>query len=505
MKYIINLVNFALVILLISSCGEGFVTLDPKGTQTEANFYKTEAELFQGLVSVYDVLTWTNGWNMSTGLNNAASDDCFAGGSGPGDQPSWVAFDAFTINTENGPQEGLWTKFHTGIARANLIIEKTEENTNSAVSEEFKSRLISEAKFLRGYYYFQLGKYCGSAVMSTTRISPEDIENQVQGFQTEVYDQAIADLRAAYNTFELPATVSISEIGRVTKGAAQAFLAKALLYQGGTVNETEAAQLFDNLIGSGLYALEPDYGSIFSPLNEWGVESVFEIQYSDNQRGGWENFPNVIEGNTNVQFFGMRDYQGAAGIEVDHGAGWSFCPVTLELVDFMNGDPRSEHTIIDGNDLKSKGATYTEGFQNTDYFIRKYTPLESVRALDGEPALNWKNNERIMRLADVYLLAAEAHAKTNNLPQAIDYVNIVRARVGLAPGTPSGADNVMSFIRNERRLELATEGHRFHDLVRWGLAADVLPGFTANKNELLPIPQREIDLSRGVLSQNPGY
>jgi len=503
MKYLIRFSAIALILLQFGSCGEDFVSLEPIGTQTEANFYQTEDEIFQGLLAVYDVLTWTNGWNMTLGLDNAASDDCFAGGSGPGDQPSWVAYDAFTLNSEIGPQEGLWNKYYSGIARANLLLEKIDEN--ETISDEFRARVIAETKFLRGFYYFDLGNYFGRAILTTSRISPDDILSQQQVSQEEIYNQAISDFRDAYNTFELPTTVAPSDIGRVTKGAAQGYLAKALLYQGGEANLQEAATLFDNLIESGLYALESDYGQIFSPLNEWGVESIFEIQHSDNQRGGWGNFPNGLEGNFNVQFFGMRDYQGSELITVDHGAGWSFCPVTPDLVDFLSGDPRMEHTIIDGNDLKLKGATYTEGYQNTDYFIRKYTPLESIRALDGEPALNWRNNEIKMRLADVYLLAAEAHALTNNLSQANTYVNRVRSRVGLFPGNPGGLDNVLNFIRGERRRELATEGHRFLDLVRWGLAPEVLDGFVAGKHEFLPIPQREIDLSGGVLTQNAGY
>lgn len=484
-------------------CGEEYLELEPIGSETESNFFQTEEQFLQGLISVYDVLTWTNGYNMTMGLNNAASDDCFAGGSGPGDQPSWVAFDAFTLNSELGPQEGLWAKSYTGIARANLVLEKIAEFEGG--DPTFFARIEAETRFLRGYYYFELAKYFGNAIITLERIAVDDIVNQQQVPQSEVYAQAIEDLRAAVDAFELPATVAVDELGRVTKGAAQAMLAKALLYVGGAENIQEAADLFDAIINSGLYRLEENFVDVFDPANEWGPESIFEVQYSDNQSGGFENFPNGTEGNINVQFFGMRDYSHSPNIPIRYSAGWSFCPITPDLVEFMGTDPRAQHTILDGNSLKMLGANYTEGFQNTDYFIKKYIPLDSIIAQDGDPALNWKNNERLIRLADVYLLAAEAHALSGNIMQANQYVNKVRSRVNLFPGNPSSPEGVLTFIRNERRLELACEGHRFHDLVRWGLAAETLDGFVAGTHELLPIPQRQIDISRGVLTQNPGY
>ena len=198
----------------------------------------------------------------------------------------------------------------------------------------------------------------------------------------------------------------------------------------------------------------------------------------------------------------MRDYVGPI-----YANGWSFCPVTEELVTFMQNDPRAEHTIIDGNDLKQQGASYTEGYQNTDYFIKKYAGLQDDRATDGEPALNWDYNVREIRLADVILMAAEAYARSGNDAQARDYLNQIRTRVGLQPFTSVSGPALLDAIYSERRLELATEGHRFFDLVRTGRAVEELgdQGFQANKNEVLPIPQTEIDISEGNLIQNQGY
>ena len=263
----------------------------------------------------------------------------------------------------------------------------------------------------------------------------------------------------------------------------------------------EAAGLFEEVINSGIYALELDYADVFKSANEFGTESVFEINYSGNSRGGYgenglDNFP---EGNYDVQFFGMRGYVGPT-----FAAGWSFCPVTPKLVEALTGDPRFEHTIIDGNALKQQGASYEVGYQNTDYFIRKYAGLQDEKALDGEPALNWGNNVRDIRLADVLLMAAECFARAGDDASARNYLNQVRSRVFLPEVTASGSD-LLDAIYKERQLELATEGHRFFDLVRTGRAAQELDNFVEGKHEILPLPQREIDVSGGVVVQNPGY
>jgi len=254
--------------------------------------------------------------------------------------------------------------------------------------------------------------------------------------------------------------------------------------------------------------LIPNYGDIFKVENEYGPESIFEITHSSNRPGDWgccfasgpQNNP--TEGNFNVQFFGMRDFVGP-----DYASGWSFCPVSQDLVDFMQGDPRFQHTIIDGNALKNIGASYSEGYQNTDYFIKKYAPIEANRATDGVIELAWSNNQKEIRLADVLLMAAEAIVRGGG-DQALarDYANQVRGRVGVQPFTPAiNGANLLNAIYDERRRELATEGHRFFDLVRTGQAPSVLPNFQQGKHEVLPIPQFEIDLTNGRFIQNPGY
>lgn len=496
-KFILTVI----LLFILSSCGRDYLDIKPRGTELETNFYQNQEEIFQALVAVYDPLQWggTNGWTMKLGLLNTASDDCYAGGSDASDQPSWVAFDNFTVDAFLGPQLGLWNKGYAGIYRANLLLEKIEGVED--LDAEFKARTIAEAKFLRAYFYFDLVRFFGNAPLITGVIGADDIYTQTQNTPAELYAQIEQDLNDARNAFELPETLASEELGRVTKGAANALLGKVILYQNDESRMAEAAAIFDGVINSGNYTLEPNFADIFSVSNEYGTESIFEISYSGNQRGGWGNFGNGTEGNYDVQFFGLRDYVGP-----EYAVGWGFCPVQEGLVDAMANDPRFEHTIIDGSALVDQGASYSPSFQNTDYFIKKYAPLQAEQALDGEPALNWGYNVRDIRLGDVLLMAAEAHARGGNEAAGRAYLNQVRARVSLPPATLGGSA-LLDFIYTERRLELATEGHRFFDLVRTGQAATVLgpQGFTAGKNEVLPIPQIEIDITEGNLTQNPGY
>ncbi len=504
-----TLVLFVLCILLATSCGEDWLTVDPIGKDTEANFYQTEEQIYQGLISAYDVLSWggTNGWSMTLGLLTAASDEAFAGGSDRSDQPTWVAWNEFICTPELGPQEGFWDKYYTGIGRCNLILEKIA-SAPVGLDQDILSRFTAEARALRGYYYFDLIRLFGTAVLTTERISPDEILNNSLVSSDVIYDQIEADLLSAYQNTNLPTIATGDEQGRVGRDMVTAMLGKVLLYRGDESRMAESAAYFEELIDSGSYDLEDDYGDIYAFDNEWGVESVWEIQHSEKSRGGWDAFANGTEGNYTTQFIGMRDYVGPTSSQYmgeNFATGWSFCPINPELADHMQNDPRYIHTIIDGNMLKNLGASYTEGYQNTDYFIRKYVGLVEESAPDGEPALNWSNNERVIRYADVLLMAAEAIVRSGgDSGQARGYLNRVRSRVGLTPLSNSG-DALLQAIYRERRLELATEGHRFFDLVRTGTAAEFLPGFVEGIHEVLPIPQREIDLSQGVLVQNPGY
>ncbi len=486
------------VILVLTSCRKDFLEVDPVGRVLESNYYENEEQAFEALVAVYDVLQWNDqsGFTMFRPLLDAASDDCHAGGSDMSDQPSWVAWDEFTLTADLGPQQGLWQKNYKGIYRANLFLEKVEDIPD--LDPQFKLRTVAEAKFLRAKFYMDLVRSFGYVPLITKTLGSDEYYTVGQASPAEIFVQIEQDLNDA--VFDLPETVGANNLGRATKAAAQGLLARAILYQNDPSKFNSAINAVEDIIGSGLYSLEPNYGDIFKTSNEHGVESVFEIVYADNSIADWWMFGSGRgEGNVGVQFVGMRDYSGPT-----YAPGWGFCPVSLDLVEFMENDPRYGYTIINTNALP--GAVYAPGFQDTGYFVRKYAPLQSNTAGDGAIPLNWSNNVREIRYADVLLMAAELYARTGDDGAARNYLNQVRSRVALQPVVSSGAD-LLDAIYDERRMELACEGHRFFDLVRTGRAATVLAskGYVDGVHNFLPLPQGEIDLSNGQLTQNNGY
>ena len=477
-------------------CSSDFLTTTPVGRDLEINYYQTEGQAFEALVSVYDVLQWNDqyGFSMHRFLMNVASDDTYAGGSDASDQPSWVATDNFSWTPTLGPQAGFWRKNFKGIYRANLYLEKIDGI--DAASAAFKTRTKAEVHFLRAKFYFDLVRNFGRVPLIKSTLDPSEYYSVVQSAPEDVYAFVVEELELAIA--DLPTNVPGNEIGRATKGAAQALLARVYLMMDDDQNMAEVATLCEEVINSGEYALVSDYNEIFTKAGEWSSESVFEITYSENSTSDWGRFGSGhSEGNVGVQFCGMRDYNGP-----DYTPGWGFCPVTEDLEAFMSTDPRYQATIIDADN--NAAMEYSPGYQNTGFFMKKYAPLASMFPPDGEPALNWGNNVREIRYADVLLMAAEGLVRSGGSEgTARAYLNQVRVRAGVQPINTSGTQ-LLEDIYNERRMELATEGHRYYDLVRTGQAATVLTGWDETKR-YLPIPQNEIDASNGALTQNDGY
>jgi hypothetical protein len=314
-----------------------------------------------------------------------------------------------------------------------------------------------------------------------------------------VYAQIESDFNAAIP--DLPAApLPAAEGGRATKGAAIAFLAKTIMWEAGADNNSrmgEAAALLEKVNTSPAYSLQPNFPDIFSPDNKFNSESIFEITHTASQNAGWGNWPS-FDGNLYVQMVGPRSYSGP----IYWSGGWSFNPVSPVLVAAMKNDPRYPYTIANIDSLtKATGGSYVQGYDNTGYFIQKYAPLARYVSKTGQQELNFPNDYIEIRLADTYLLEAEALVRGGgDQGKAAYYLNAVRARVGLPPEAAT-LDN----IYHERRMELATEGHRWFDLVRTGRAATVLAykGFKAGVNEVLPIPLA--DLNNTKLKQNNGY
>jgi len=323
-----------------------------------------------------------------------------------------------------------------------------------------------------------------------------------QADPSEVYAQIEQDLNEAIAS--LPETVSGDQTGRFTKGAAQALLGKVYLYQG---KNDQAANILKEVNGTpgGTsqygYKLLDDYADLWDPSNKFNSESILEVAHTAASSSGWGNWGSGSdEGNTINIMVGPRSYTKITDDAPDLPSGWSFNPVLPDLYDELDGDPRFDATVLDLKALVAEGAAdYVPGYQDTGYFLNKFVPTRAdVTTGTGEPVLNYRQNTYVIRLADTYLMEAEALGGTGARAQAL--LDAVRARVGL-PSVPVS----LAAIAAERRLELAGEGHRFFDLVRTGKAAAALAsrGFQAGKNEILPIPYRE--LQNTMIVQNPGY
>lgn len=501
-KFFLYISLFAVSILLFVSCSKKFLDVQPKGLQLESNYYQTPDQAYAGLVAAYNPLAWEAGGSDNTYIDpliglNSASDECYTGGGGSTDMNTCQAWNTYTLSAAVGPQASYWDRNYTGIYRANLLLSKLG-NVNG-LDAATKSRYTAEGKFLRGYYYFWLVRLFKNIILTTEPITTDQIYQQVQTSPDSVYAQIEKDLTEAIPDLP-PAPLPNAENGRATKGAAQALLGKVILYENNNSRMQEAANYFEQVNSSPAYHLLPNYPDIFSPANKFNSESIFEIVHTATQNAGWGNWPN-FDGNVYVQMTGPRSYTGPTY----WSGGWSFNPIIKNFALSMKGDPRYAYTVADIDSIvnAAPGRSYgsTLGYQNTGYFIQKFAPLAQYVSTTGQPELNFPNDYIEIRLADTYLMEAEALVRGGgDAGKAQYYLDQVRARVGL-PSVPATLDN----IYNERRLELATEGHRWFDLVRTGQAATVLAfkGFKSGINEILPIPL--VELNNTKLQQNPGY
>lgn len=298
----------------------------------------------------------------------------------------------------------------------------------------------------------------------------------------------------------------------MSKGAAQALLGKAYLYQ---EQWDSAAYFFEDVIASGQYSLPEDYGYTFSEEGEYGPESIFEVEFTDEVNYDWGNFPwgnpRTMESNIHIQLMGPRaDFYQSAPSDSLLG-GWGFNPARMEMYNAYveAGDTeRKVQNVISVEELKELGGDWTnpEAHDFDGVIRRKYgTYVTETNNQGGAVAeLNYTTNWRLIRYADVLLMAAEAHYENGNEGRAQELVNMVRTRAGLDEIFPSGQD-LFDAIVNERHLELAFEGFRYLDLVRWGLASEELGdlGYVEGKHNLFPIP--DTDVRTAGLTQNDNY
>ena len=491
-------------LVFFTACDD-YIEVEPVGPDAD-NYFNNEQEYESALIGAYDMLQ-SSFWNVLLGV--IASDDYAAGGDSFNyDQPTLQNVNQM-IHTpsDNNQLRDIWNLMYAGLNRANYLLEFKDKTDFSG-----REQIIAQAYFLRAYYAFELAKHFGDIPLKVeTRGGVNRIVDQriIIGEQYDI--NRVGSISAVYSLIEEDLKEAISnlpvvqsDVYKVTKGAAQALLGKVYLYHGTFDDDkfADAASAFSDVIGSSQYSLKTgdDYLNLFETSAENGSESVFEIQYTGVEPAGW-NCIICSEGSYFPKFCGPRSpYDNSEFV-----TGWGFCLPSQELYDLYDeDDARRDVTIYD---LRDQQDSYSQGRDDTGLFNKKYIPRKADDRAGSDP-LNFANNYRSIRYADVLLMAAEADAQSGGA-NAETYLNQVRARAygDNSHDYTAAEGDILEAIYSERRKELAGEGHRFFDLVRTGQAAAAIPGFTANKNEVFPIPLIELELANAVerWGQNQGY
>lgn len=475
---------------MIAGCSDDFVDVNQPYDINSENFFNSKEDYDLALIAAYDLLQSSY---VNVLLGEIASDNALCGGESASDVIGFQQIDDMIHTPVNSNLRDIWNWMFAGVQRTNYILE-FKDKTNF----EGKEQVLGETRFLRAYYHFELVKWFGGIPLKgDARFALGDETTIPRSTAEEVYAVIESDLLYAIENIDpIPA-----QQGRVTRGAAQALLGKVYLYQN---KFAQAADVLQDVIDDGRYSLVSNYNNIFEHAGENGSESVFEVQYTDVEGAGFECLQ-CSEGNVAVGFMGIRNYAGP-----QFTSGYSFCPIVPEIFSaFESGDARRDVAILDIEAwATSTGATYGTGYEHTGFFNRKYLPRTRSAESAGDMNLTNPNNYRAIRYADVLLMAAEAYSRGGlDENKARLYLNEVRRRAfgDNSHDISSTGAALTDFIWEERRLELVGEGHRFFDLVRTGKAAGAIPGFTANKNEIFPLPIEEIQFSGGNWAQNPGY
>jgi hypothetical protein len=482
------------------------------------DFYTNDENTMQATASLYTQMrdlyyTWYY-------TKNLLSDDVWCGGGSRGDNGDMEKINEYTFDTDNGMIQGLYSGLYGVIYKANLIIDKIEGET------PVMKRAIAEAKVFRAWAHFELASLWGTAPVVDHLLTPDEYRqgNSEPGALWAIVE---SDLTDAINSGTLPSKSDTNdhETGiRATKEFAQALLGKAYLFEG---KNSEAASMLDNVINSGKYALfTGDYDMQFHAPNNNNCESLFELQKRNDQENVAMDFMFIMQGwRTDV-----LSYSGQAANILAQGM-YGFMNPRKSLYDAFvawegaNGK-RLNKTIMTYDQVENFGVKLQAGkflYGSEGYFLYKNQAFKEDLVIDFSGFQCFQFTDlKVMRYAEVLLLAAEAQLQAGNANKALDYINQVRTRAGETPL----ASVSLSDIKNEKRFELCIECIRFQDLIRWGEAENVMkeqgkdvPVFATtgtdfqfhnqtygfkSKHNLLPFPLKEIELNPNM-TQNPGW
>ncbi len=485
-------------IMFLFSCQDEFLDRQPQATLVAGNFPATGEEAIIATNGIYNTLRV---WGIYSGgfpLIDIMTDEMIKG-SNPGDGVGVLDFQNYTFTADNGNIESWYRTLYLGIRRSYLVLEKVP---TIEMDNNLKGRLLGEARFLRSFFYFSLVQAFGDVPLVESSEVPDGL---TRTNKETIYEQIILpDLEFAIENLPEKSEYSDENAGRITKGAARALLARIYLFRGDFPNAEVYAL---EVINSQQYQLEEDFEMTFRVATEHGSESVFEIGA-------------IAEGSFDL---GGNQYANTQGVRGTPNWGWGFGRPAYPWIEKLaiDNDPRLEGSVIfigdviDGTTILGDGTTpdttYVDGPGSDILEIETYN--RKVYATGERAADRWGHNRRVIRYSDVLLMAAEALNENGNPSLALEYLNDVRKRArggveGILPDiTTTDQTELKNLIYEERTKELAMEGLRYWDLVRTNRAAEILGplGFEAGKHELFPIPQSEINISEGDISQNPNW
>ena len=496
--------------MLFPGC-EKYLDLQPQGTYSTSAFYQTEEHAKLSITVCYEKLSFSNSSNRLWVFAEVASDDAIKGGF-PGDQADIGLIDDFLIYADNGNIETTWTIFYEGVARCNQVL-KYVPGIN--MDEALKNRIIGEAYFLRGYYYFQLCNIYGNIPLILEPKNPDEMQVP-KSARSEVYLQVESDFIEAVKNLESalalnPGIYPGSEKGRATPGAAKALLAKTYLFEKKWSEALTTALEVESSYG---YLLLPVYQHNFNVLYENNNESIFEIQHLANQSPGM--------GSSLNQWMAPRAERGYGFNEPSQLFFNEFEVTTPENI----YDPRLDYTIGRDGQIWFDDVIYNPSWSSTGYSVKKYLqPISQIPTnRRGDADLNFT----VIRFAEILLIQAEALNELNRSAEALVPLNQVRKRAresylfdenlegfgtipdGLLPDvTITNQEQLRDAIRHERRVELGFECQRYFDLIRYGetYANNALSNksnFIYSTHQAFPIPQSELETNFNMV-QNEGY
>jgi hypothetical protein len=483
--------------LWLSACQKDFLEKKPIVGVTEENFYRTEADAVAAVNAAYASLQFqiSPAGHFRWFWGDIMSDDATKGGSGDNDVNSLLQLETFKGPANTDLLESEWAANYEGVYRANVVLERVP---GISMDASLKERILGEAKFIRAWNFYNLVTMFGGVPLADHVLAPSEY-NLRRSPADAVWALIEKDLTEASAVLWKRSAYPAADLGRITKGTAQALLVKTYLWR---KKWAEAKTVAADIIASNQYRLTPNYADIFTLAGENNEESIFEIQYMNASGGNWGK-NNANEGSfTNV-------FQRARG----QFAGYGFNIPTQNFVDefFKEGfeDPRLKSTVFRVGEPMGDRGIFTlaaTGDLPHLYYPKKYFNNKSEDAPFGDPNPNGGSNDRVIRYADVLLMHAEAAYHTGDEASALQSLNTVRARVGI-PALSATGPALLQAIYRERRLELGLEAHRFFDLVRTGRAPEALGslGFKQGIHELFPIPQSQILATDGAVDQNFGY